>query len=138
MSDQIDVNAIANTLQTKVDLPNGVSQSDIDYVVETQIPTASNNYTWYRLYKSGWVEQGGKTPGTSDSQITVVFPIRYADVPNVQLTRYFQTLDSTAAQNQTTGIGNLSVTGFTCYDIAWPSGFRGIACWEARGIASQS
>ena len=31
-----------------------------DYVIETQIPTAENNYTWYRKYKSGWVEQGGR------------------------------------------------------------------------------
>ena len=30
-----------------------------DYVVDFQAPTASNNYTWYRKYKSGWVEQGG-------------------------------------------------------------------------------
>lgn len=33
--------------------------SNIDYVVESQAPTAQNNYTWYRKYKSGWVEQGG-------------------------------------------------------------------------------
>lgn len=30
-----------------------------DYVIESQNPTAENNYTWYRKYKSGWVEQGG-------------------------------------------------------------------------------
>lgn len=30
-----------------------------DWVVESQLPTAENNYTWYRKYKSGWVEQGG-------------------------------------------------------------------------------
>ena len=31
-----------------------------DFVVESQMPTAENNYTWYRKYKSGWVEQGGR------------------------------------------------------------------------------
>lgn len=31
----------------------------IDYVVESQEPTEANGYTWYRKYKSGWVEQGG-------------------------------------------------------------------------------
>ena len=30
-----------------------------DYVVASQLPTAENNYTWYRRYKSGWIEQGG-------------------------------------------------------------------------------
>ena len=68
MSDQIDVNQLSNALQQKVDLPSGKSQADIDYVVESQLPTAENNYTWYRLYKSGWVEQGGwhyQTSGNS-------------------------------------------------------------------------
>lgn len=37
-----------------------------DYVIESQSPTAENNYTWYRKYKSGWVEQGGRiTNGTT-------------------------------------------------------------------------
>ncbi len=39
----------------------------IDYVVASQSPTAENNYTWYRKYKSGWVEQGGIYVGTSQS-----------------------------------------------------------------------
>lgn len=30
-----------------------------DYVKESQAPSADNSYTWYRKYKSGWVEQGG-------------------------------------------------------------------------------
>ena len=33
--------------------------TNADYVIETQLPTSSNNYTWYRKYKSGWVEMGG-------------------------------------------------------------------------------
>lgn len=34
--------------------------SGADYVVAWQAPTAANNYVWYRKYKSGWVEQGGR------------------------------------------------------------------------------
>ena len=34
------------------------SAQTADYVVEWQAPTDLNNYTWYRKYKSGWVEQG--------------------------------------------------------------------------------
>lgn len=44
-------------------------QSDLDsadYVIEYQTPTAENNYNWYRKYKSGWVEQGGR--------ITLIIP----------------------------------------------------------------
>lgn len=35
-----------------------------DYVVAWQNPTAQNNYTWFRKYKSGWVEQGGRWVGS--------------------------------------------------------------------------
>ncbi len=36
-----------------------------DYVIAYQTPTAENNYTWYRKYKSGWIEQGGEITATS-------------------------------------------------------------------------
>ena len=36
------------------------AEDEIDYIVEFQKPTEVNNYTWYRKYKSGWVEQGGQ------------------------------------------------------------------------------
>ena len=42
-----------------------VDSTDGDYVVSFQRPTAENNYTWYRKYKSGWVEQGGQFTATS-------------------------------------------------------------------------
>ena len=51
--------------------------SDImgDYVVETQFPTTENNYTWYRKYKSGWVEQGGYSDTTTDTiEIFLIIP----------------------------------------------------------------
>ena len=43
-----------------------------DWVVESQLPTAENNYTWYRKYKSGWVEMGGYV--SSGAQTAVTFP----------------------------------------------------------------
>lgn len=46
----------------------------IDTVVEFQLPTEENNYTWYRKYASGWVEQGGCV-GTTSSTSSVTFPI---------------------------------------------------------------
>ncbi len=56
----------------------------IDYVIESQTPSAENNYTWYRKYKSGWVEQGGEfTPITSSSNtwknFTVTLPVEMAN-----------------------------------------------------------
>lgn len=74
MSD-INIDAIANSLNNKVDLPSvATSQDDIDFVIEWQKPTADNNYTWYRKYKSGWVEQGGQY-----SAEAITLPIKMTD-----------------------------------------------------------
>lgn len=48
-----------------------------DYIVSSQEPTEENGYTWYRLYKSGWVEQGGNVNGGTSQ--TPNFPIEMAD-----------------------------------------------------------
>lgn len=50
----------------------------LDYVVEKQDPTSSNNYTWYRKYKSGWVEQGGLSTDAS-GEGSASLPITMAD-----------------------------------------------------------
>lgn len=42
-----------------------------DFVIDYQVPTAANNYTWYRRYKSGWVEQGIRNLRVSSSNITL-------------------------------------------------------------------
>ena len=54
----INVGTITEALNNKVDLPTPSTPQDaVDYVVEKQDPTSANG-TWYRKYKSGWVEQG--------------------------------------------------------------------------------
>ena len=52
--------------------------TNADYVVESQLPTSSNNYTWYRKYKSGWVEQGGFI-SVSNGSGTVTMPLEMSD-----------------------------------------------------------
>lgn len=47
--------------------------SNADHIVDYQKPTAENNYTWFRLYESGWVEQGGIC--TSTGYQTIDLPI---------------------------------------------------------------
>ena len=79
----INVGAIAESLNNKVDLVMGAPQDAVDYVVEKQDPTSANGYTWYKKYKSGWVEQGGTMTfpkaGTSRTTKTITFPIAMAD-----------------------------------------------------------
>lgn len=65
------------TLAKKSDLPD---LNSIDYVVESQLPTPENNYTWYRKYKSGWIEQGGTlTTYPASEETTITFLVPFAD-----------------------------------------------------------
>ena len=51
-----------------------------DFVIERQEPTSANNYTWYRKYRSGWVEQGGTTTSEyGSSGVAVTLPIAMSD-----------------------------------------------------------
>lgn len=78
--------------------------SNVDYVIDFQPPTAQNNYTWYRKYKSGWVEQGGNV--SSGSQTSVTFSFEMAN------TDYFATFmfaDNTM-KNTYTGVQGISRT----------------------------
>lgn len=64
MSDTSE-NAVQNKIvKSYIDnnINNKVNKNEADYVVETY----ENGDDWYRVYKSGWVEQGGQTvPSTS-------------------------------------------------------------------------
>jgi len=79
--------AIENTAGLNTGLFNGKADTDlrnvsagIDFVVESQLPTAGNNYTWYRKYKSGWVEQGGILSAIAhNSNGLYTLPIEMAD-----------------------------------------------------------
>ena len=90
-----------------------------DYVIESQSPTAENNYTWYRKYKSGWVEQGGTVTETSTVvQKSVVFPVEMADANyNLQVTLVTDT-NSNSPTYYSVGARTKSATGFTCYAAA--------------------
>lgn len=52
-------------------------------LIDFQIPTAANGYTWYRKYADGWVEQGGYEKSTAAggqyANKTITLPIEMAD-----------------------------------------------------------
>lgn len=61
-------------LSGKVDLPAGVTNDNVDYVVESY----NDGTNWYRVYKSGWLEQGGRgtiTSGAGFEIITLLKPM---------------------------------------------------------------
>lgn len=56
---------------------------NIDYVIESKVAT-DEDPTWYRVYKSGWVEQGGQTDSITASSnanksITITFNKPFID-----------------------------------------------------------
>lgn len=80
MSEDINIGAITEALNDKTDrdMRNVDNAAGADAVIEYQLPTADNNYTWYRKYKSGWVEQGGFKQNVSGT-VTVTFPKEMAN-----------------------------------------------------------
>lgn len=80
----ITTGEITETLTKKVDndlsnLDSTVFPKGIDYVVDWQMPTAGNNYTWYRKYKSGWIEQGGKVAKATAATVTINLIVEMSD-----------------------------------------------------------
>ena len=104
-----------------------------DYVVESQSPTSSNGYTWYRKYKSGWVVQGGTAASGSSS---VTFPVVFSD------TEYYFNADLESGGTGTT-LHAIS-SNYTTTGCAVKEGQSGVAQraltakakWFACGVAA--
>ena len=107
---------ISTLRQTLTDLSTNVGTIDfrtsnlLDYVIESQMPSAENNYTWYRKYKSGWIEQGGIVTSTTDADINVVYPVAFDDT-NYTLVLGLITVNDSAAGLQWSGAKSMSETG---------------------------
>ena len=81
MSD-INVNELSESINNKADRNLLNTNSNVDVVVETY----KNGTNWYRLYKSGWIEQGGFVNNLPcDSFVAVTFLREFQD------TNYFFT-----------------------------------------------
>ena len=133
MSDQIDVNQLSNALQQKIDLPPGKSQAEIDYVVDWQTPTVANNYSWYRLYKSGWIEQGGLLGTNLSSQTIYLLKEMQNTYYSIQLSIGNFSGTGTTGYDRTHGWGQRTVSSFHV-DSAAESNVTGQ--WEVKGFAA--
>ena len=97
---------------------------DVPVLVAVQRPTADNNYTWYRKYSDGWVEQGG-IDNTGAGTKTITFPIVMKDANYTILTT---TESSTASHNAT--VYNRATTSFTA------SKSNTVCFWQVSGMAA--
>jgi hypothetical protein len=70
-------------LRVMVQLANGYLDDAVETcrtvkehsVIEFQMPTSTNSYTWYRKYSDGWCEQGGICATTT----SLIYPVTMAD-----------------------------------------------------------
>ena len=91
-----------------------------DYVIAWQNPTAENNYTWYRKYKSGWVEQGGRA-----GSATVTLPVEMSN--NQYTAEYTQLYDYTGDWNNNFRVRQTNTTNI----IVHPTGGMWLVCGMA-------
>lgn len=117
----------AETLNDKVDKGHEV--------IEFQAPTAGNNYTWYRKYADGWVEQGGIIfPTTSTpTRVSVTLPvIMSSNVYSVQVTVGDNTADAGIYSYYT----NRTTTGFEILHSHTTSSYTIGDSWQVSGMAA--
>jgi hypothetical protein len=111
---------------------NTAAIAGADYVIESQLPTADNNYTWYRKYKSGWVEQGGKVKlngPISSSNKRVSFPVTMAN------TNYFAIAAADANVDFVVYVGWQAVDGMSVGTKSDAS--TNTTTWEVKGMSAQ-
>lgn len=109
MSD-INIGQFSEALNDKMDRDAHNVQSPSAVVIETQTPNSSNNYTWYRKWSDGWVEQGARYETNSNIE-NITFPVAFAAVPTIITTSSSTT--RTSYQDYQIDVYNLTTTGFT-------------------------
>lgn len=135
MSD-IDFGQISEALNDKSDrdLRNVDTTAKADAVIDYQEPTAENGYTWYRKYKSGWVEQGGQKTLSSNTDSTT------QNLPIAMLNTNYQVV---LTKGINTGFGNcvydphVRTRSTTSFTYAYNTDYSGSYCfWVVYGIAA--
>lgn len=130
--------AIEQTAGINTELFNGKADRDLgniptnyDYVVESQMPTEANGYTWYRKYKSGWVEQGGKVGALNNSRITVTLPVAMANNSYVAIATG---QNASSASDLAVAVISPTTTQIT---LGSNANYGNGATWQVSGMSAQ-
>lgn len=132
MSD-INVGQFSEALNDKADRDLQNVTTDVDYVVESKFPTDSDP-TWYRVYKSGWCEQGGyisksaQTEGTETVNLLKSFANTNYNIDVIQ--KYPTVVNAYTI----TVVGNPTTSSFQCGVVSatWQ-----YAYWKACGMIGE-
>ncbi len=106
-----------------------------DYVIEYQTPSAENNYTWYRKYKSGWVEQGqGLIYAKSSTVTTHTLPIEMSNTNyTIAIT---SNMGNSATGGYSSGVDNITTTSFNTRGWNTGTSYGNTFSWYVCGIAA--
>ena len=126
-----------DTVKKELRIHDGVTQggNKVPTLVAVQRPTAENNYTWYRKYSDGWVEQGGFASVNECSTTTINLPVVMADT---NYTALAQNNTLSTAQDAENGVG-IQRTGTTQVKLFThyinPNTIS--ASWQVSGMAAE-
>ena len=121
--ENIDIEFITNKIDRVWD-----AWQDADYVVESW----EDGTEWYRLYKSGWVEQGGKYIWDGSTTTPREIPITlYKEMFNTLYTVHTTSSNYTAA-GYFPWVNSITTTGFILY-ASGTAGVRSDLFWRACG-----
>ena len=129
---EINIGQISEALNDKIDRDgqNVDNNAGADIVIEFQLPTAENDHTWYRKYKSGWVEQGGTFSTGGSGNKTVNLPITIYDTSYwIQVSR-----QSGASTTSNVNVWSRTPTSESQF-VIYSSDDTGVK-WEVRGVAA--
>ncbi len=103
-----------------------------DYVVSHYMDDAGN---WYRVYKSGWVEQGGVVPRITTSQQLAISLLKPFANTNYHILVSLKTDDDEYRTGRSLSIAKtLTSTSFTVVSNGWSSDYNGATgFWRACG-----
>ena len=78
-NNNITIGKLTEAINNKMDRDGTNADTSWIFVVSKQDPSSLNNYTWYRLWSDGWVEQGWRQTWNG-AWTTVTLPVEMADV----------------------------------------------------------
>lgn len=129
-----DVSQIRNDITTLNTRTTGI----LDYVIESQTPTAENNYTWFRKYKSGWIEQGGYVvSGGSGILVSLIKPMSNTNY-QINLTGFLHSGTAGNTASVSTDSGAVTTTHFYVNNYVENGSNKGAGVgfwWSVSGIA---
>lgn len=124
------------TLNGKADSDLGNIPANYDYVVESQEPAAENGYTWYRKYKSGWVEQGGRTATVAGQITPYTLPVVMANTEyTITATSHLMHTSNASSVN----FVSIDTTSFSAWsNIFGTTGYHAVPfSWFVSGMSAQ-